>query len=261
LQKSRWQNYPKLGAVLWVGDGEADDTKLRSLALEYAKYLLSEGCERSGPLFEANNHPDFKIIEPEIDKRTIKIDWIRELIDWSLSKPQIAPIKVALLNPADAMNPQAANALLKTLEEPPTDTLFLLVTHRLSAIALTIRSRCHIIRHRAKAEDYKIIQDPIRTQVLNDLQALKKDLAEPVTIAAQWLKKDLQQVLYWLMIILFEFTNNSAQDEQLVKSRRWWRFMDEVFEARRAVENKTQVNTQLMIESLLIQYARIITTK
>lgn len=255
------QIYPRTGSQLWTGSNSADENAIRSLALQYSKQLLcedSENSEHSAALFESNSHPDFKLIEPEPDKRVIKIDWIRELIEWSHSKPLIASLKIAVLFPADAMNLQAANAFLKTLEEPNPNTLFLLVTERPHLLPTTIRSRCHIVRHRTAPPDYKIIHDQVRTQVQDDLQALKTNLAEPISIAARWLKNDVNQVFHWLMIVLCDFTN-SANDDHLIKSRRWWRFMDQVIEARRALEERTQANTQLLVEALLIQYARIMT--
>jgi hypothetical protein len=248
--------YPKAGAVMWVGNKGEDRNQLRSEALHYARSLLCEHSARSGPLFDSNHHPDFKLLEPEQDNRWIKIDWIRELIDWSATKPVISPVKVAVLCPADAMNLQAANALLKTLEEPAANTLYLLVTEHPELLPATIQSRCQLVRHRTKPDE--IGQDFMRVQVQNDLQALKTNQAEPTLVAGEWLKKDLHQVLYWLMIVLCEFTNKS-QDEHVVKSRRWWRFMDEVFEVKRMFEERTQANIQLLIEALLIHYARIMT--
>lgn len=254
-----WQTYPKQGSVLWVGEIGADHNALRNLALDYAKYLLSENNERSGPLFDTRSHPDFRLLEPEEDKQWIKIDKIRELAEWSLAKPQISSRKVAILNPADAMNLQSANAFLKTLEEPTPTTLFLLVTHQVHLLPATIRSRCHIVRHRTQRDDYQLGPDPIKIQIQSDLEEIQSNQVDPTIIAAKWLKKDIQQILYWLMVVLCEFTNGSAQDMQLVKSKRWWRFMDEVFAARKSVEERMPVNAQLLLESLLIHYSRIMT--
>ncbi len=252
------QAIPKTGSLLWVGEYGSDETLLRSQAIQYARDLLCEHDASSDRLFEGGAHPDFKLVEPSSNSHTITIDQIRELIEWSASKPQIAATKIAIINPANAMNLHAANAFLKTLEEPNPDTLFLLLTHQLNLILPTIRSRCHIVRHHARAAGYQVHQDPVRTLIINDLHALKANQAEPVSVAAQWIKHDIHQVLYWLMVVLCEFTNNSNQDDQLVKSRRWWRFMDDVFEARRKLQEKGQPNTQLLVESLLIQYARLV---
>ncbi len=253
-----WQTYPKSGAILWIGETGLTKNLLRNEALDYARHLLTEQCERSGPLLDAKVHPDFKLIEPEEDKQSIKVDWIRELTEWAQSKPQIASRKVAIIYPADAMNLQAANAFLKTLEEPAPNTLFILVTERANVLPATIRSRCHLIRNRDK-ENYKIGPDPLRIEIQHDLEALLSNQTEPLSVASKWIKNDVQQVMYWLMVVLCEFTNNRSQDEQLVKSRRWWRFMEEVFEARKIVEDRKPVNSQLLIESLLIHYTRIVT--
>lgn len=270
-----WQSYPKTGAVLWVGDQAIEGSTLRNQALEYAKYLLCEQSVRSAALFSSNTHPDFKLIDSE-NKNVIKIDSIRELTDWVNGSPRISSMKIALLNPADAMNLQAANALLKTLEEPSAHTLFLLVTKRPHLLPETVRSRCYVVRSHlsdlksssiedvklhpnSKLEEHKSIADnlhAIQLLIKSDLQALKSQLAEPVSIAAQWLKNDVHLILHWFMIILCDFTNNE-KNTQLIKSRRWWRFMDEVIEARKLLEERTQANSQLLVETLLIQYTRI----
>lgn len=72
----------------------------------------------------------------------IRIDQIRRLADWAVATTHRGVAKVALIYPADALNPAAANALLKTLEEPPPGVHFLLGAHRLDALLPTIRSRC-----------------------------------------------------------------------------------------------------------------------
>src|SRR5690606_18435876 len=72
----------------------------------------------------------------------IRIDQVRALERFIGVGGHRGGCKVVRIDPADAMNVAAANALLKTLEEPGTGTRFLLVTHRPDALAATIRSRC-----------------------------------------------------------------------------------------------------------------------
>jgi DNA polymerase-3 subunit delta' len=99
---------------------------------------------RSCQLNHANTHPDFLILEPEEGSKTIKVDQVRALIE-SLSKTaQQSGYKVVVLEPAEAMNTNAANALLKSLEEPASKTLLILVSHTPSAVLPTIRSRCQL---------------------------------------------------------------------------------------------------------------------
>jgi len=85
-------------------------------------------------------HPDVLLIEAE--KNQIKIDQIRELHHYLGFAPLSGRFKVVIINDAHLLNAAAANALLKTLEEPPAQTLFMLVTHRQQLLLPTITSRC-----------------------------------------------------------------------------------------------------------------------
>jgi len=91
-------------------------------------------------LLASGGHPNFLRIEPEA--HFLKIDEIRALKEELSLKAFSDRPRAALLVPADRMTPQAANALLKTLEEPPPGTHLLLVAHRVSQVMPTIVSRC-----------------------------------------------------------------------------------------------------------------------
>lgn len=121
-------------------------------------------------LFTAASHPDFHVLTSELEaaegrlplladyskryldskerekktkySRIISVDQVRELIERFSTRAHIAATKVALILPADCMNINAANALLKLLEEPPPDSVFILVTANPSRLPATIRSRC-----------------------------------------------------------------------------------------------------------------------
>ena len=114
--------------------------------------------------FDLGNHPDYRRVRPEMledepgeeaeadSKKTakasktpskeIKIDQIRALADFMNISTHRQGLRVVVLYPAEALNMAASNALLKTLEEPPPGTVFLLVTHRLDRLLPTILSRC-----------------------------------------------------------------------------------------------------------------------
>ncbi len=89
-------------------------------------------------------YPDFFVIEPdrELANPQVKIEQVRELEEQIVYRPLVALRKICLIDEADRMTPGAANALLKTLEEPPGYSLFLLVSSRPFALPATIRSRC-----------------------------------------------------------------------------------------------------------------------
>ena len=109
---------------------------------------------------EAGNHPDYREVVPEAAEEddgaeeeapgkgekeksvVIKVEQVRALADFMSLSTHRAGWRVLLLHPAEAMHPNAANALLKTLEEPPPRTLIVLVSDRPARLLATIRSRC-----------------------------------------------------------------------------------------------------------------------
>lgn len=93
-------------------------------------------------LNKAGTHPDFLVVEPEEQGKAIKVDQIRELNHFVAQTSQMSGKKVVIIEPADAMNVNSSNALLKTLEEPSGDTHLILVVDSLSSLMATIRSRC-----------------------------------------------------------------------------------------------------------------------
>jgi DNA polymerase-3 subunit delta' len=110
--------------------------------------------------FAQASHPDFRRLEPaqpeESDeaagegrekKASVQIDvrQVRALEDFVNLSSHRGGARVVLIHPAEALNPNAANALLKSLEEPPPRTYFLLVAHRWHYLLPTIRSRCRLV--------------------------------------------------------------------------------------------------------------------
>ncbi len=115
------------------------------------------GCR----LLAAGTHPDLFELLPEAlalelgvrepeehasgqPSREIAIDAVRRLVDWSHATSHRGGVRVALVHPLDAMSLPAANALLKTLEEPPAGLSFFLGTHRLDHVLPTLRSRARL---------------------------------------------------------------------------------------------------------------------
>ncbi len=98
-----------------------------------------KGCH----LLSAGTHPDFIEISTEEKSRVIKVDQIRALKTFCGKTAQLNGYKVIILQPADCLNISSANALLKDLEEPQPNTVFILVSDQPAQIVATIRSRCH----------------------------------------------------------------------------------------------------------------------
>lgn len=168
-QKTQWQHIMQQRANLphaLLLRGRAGTGK-HEFALGLAKTLL---CSQAGEQacgacpscvwFAEGNHPDFRLISPEdadvaedapvkkkaTKKSQISVTQIRQLIDYlSLSSHQVKGARVILISPAETLNSASANSLLKMLEEPPANTVFLLVTSQPQRLLATILSRCQAI--------------------------------------------------------------------------------------------------------------------
>lgn len=120
-----------------------------------------------------SNHPDFHVVKLDKDKRQIRIDQIRQIQAELALKPYEAQWKTVLIDDADFLNESAQNALLKTLEEPPGDTLIILVCASQGNLLPTIISRCRIERF-----------GPLPTEKLKTLLIDKVGLSERDAILA-----------------------------------------------------------------------------
>ncbi len=104
-----------------------------------------EACQqcRSCQLWLSSNHPDFFEVTPELPSKIIKVDAIRALSSRiNQTSNQAGSKRVIIIRPAEAMAAAAANALLKSLEEPPEGVVFLLVANADASLLATVRSRC-----------------------------------------------------------------------------------------------------------------------
>jgi DNA polymerase III subunit delta' len=143
-----------------------------NLALCFANYLLCAGdkassfhcgrCESCG-LFDAETHPDLIRIEPPEPGKAITIDRIRDLTGSLSLSSQYNRYRIVILRHADRMNTAAANALLKTLEEPGKGTVLILVTARSWILPATIRSRCQ--RLDVPIPDHRLARDWLSRQI------------------------------------------------------------------------------------------------
>jgi DNA polymerase III subunit delta' len=87
--------------------------------------------------------------KPHQTKRNISVDQIREMIRRLSTKATLSDRRAIIVDPADALEKSAVNALLKALEEPPAGTFFLLVSHQAGQLLPTVRSRCRMLRFAA----------------------------------------------------------------------------------------------------------------
>lgn len=191
---------------------------------------------RSCQLLNSSGHPDLYFLAPSDSGKAIKVDQIRELSDFMHSTAQQGGYRVVILNPAEAMNTSAANALLKTLEEPGNDVLLILITHQLGQVMPTIKSRCQRVDchppQLAQATQWMVEQlelsedeavqlldvvhgaplaaiefkeaghRALRGKFLVALKELLQDKSTPFEVAASFHKEDVEALLSWLQGLL-----------------------------------------------------------
>lgn len=209
-------------------------------------------------------HPDFRLLQPGEKKdkpgefrKTIGIDQVRELIGFLTLTSHQSGAKVVVVTPAQAMTVDAANSLLKTLEEPAADTYLVLVAASMSRLPATIVSRCHRIRlsrpDSGAAHDWLAGLDPtidwhralelsegapiaavelerigfpkLSEELQRDLSALERCADTPAVVAKRWAKHDPECCLRWLSArvsreIRSQFERDHAEPKQKTGNRR-----------------------------------------
>lgn len=228
----------------WLLKGPAGIGKL-NLALVFAHRLL--GTVRAAdplPVLEAaaaaeamkarhlpaDHHPDLHWLFPEEDKRTISVDQVRAVAQALSLKGFGGVAKVVVVEPAEAMTAAAANALLKTLEEPAESTYLLLIAHQPDRLLPTIRSRCQslvlspppadaVLEWLGLADDPR--RDPIMlmsgraplralelmsgetlnflSELENRVNLVSRKKVDARSVAEEWVKHDLELALQWLI--------------------------------------------------------------
>jgi DNA polymerase-3 subunit delta' len=217
----------------------------RRLAERLAAALVCEAPDGQGEacgrcracrLSAARTHPDLATVEPEETGKPIRIEAIRELAERCVLTPEGAGYRVFIIDPAEAMTRGAANALLKTLEEPVPRTVLLLISADPSRLPATIRSRCQSVKLQvpepAVAEAWLARQaggadaarllglaggGPLQAlsmaqrglaerlrQAHDDLERVVLGAADPVLIAAGWQDLGLEATLTYL----WQWTND-----------------------------------------------------
>ena len=157
-----------------------DGVGKRRLALEFAKATncASDGvrpCETCAPCTQINRrtHPDVHAIIPSGASDRIRIEDVRRLIGRVNLRPFSARMQVAILDGAERLTEEAANSLLKVLEEPPAHARFVLTTAHVSRCLPTVRSRCHLIRCQPLPRE--VVQ-----RILSDTQRCDPQVAEAI---------------------------------------------------------------------------------
>ena len=236
----------------------AQGTGILDFATKLSSSILCEQPTESGyncqtcsacKLIKAETHPDQLLVFPEEEDKAIKVDQVRKLVEFTQLQSHYSQRKVIVISPAEAMNTNASNSLLKTLEEPPGDTLIILVSHQPSFLPITVRSRCQKIKISASSvhvrewldgkadlietvlasgcgplfldekfsdEEDQNDQSTDRLALLDDLESMIFARLDPVDTAELWSKKEISDTIFWLlkicqdMVKLKSAANNSS---------------------------------------------------
>jgi DNA polymerase-3 subunit delta' len=207
-------------------------TGRRQLAIWLVERLLGTSLDLAGADPETLQlHPDLLVVEPELDKEFIKIGQIRQLIEFTELTSHHGAARCAVICPAERMNKNSVNSLLKTLEEPAAGVVLILISETLSRLPATVVSRCQRLRVPIPPADVALswlasqVTEPDIAEVLSltggaplaalafstsglieqtrqfssDLADLRGRRADPVGVGARWAKHpDLAfQWLYW----------------------------------------------------------------
>ncbi len=199
------------------------------------------GSCRQCKLVAAGSHPDIKELSPEEAGKAIKVDAIRELVGQSILTVKESSYQVFIIHPAEAMGVAAANALLKTLEEPVERTLLILISANPGQLLATIKSRCQQIvfamppgalalnwLSQQSGLDQRLASELLQLargapllarqmsegddlqcyhQLLKEFLQLSGNAADPVRLAEQWQKQQSLKLLLsymkrWLMDLI-----------------------------------------------------------
>jgi len=210
-------------------------------AVEFAKAL---NCEVSGPKDNCGDcpacrkidqgiHPDFFLLEPQKSSPTgrnasIKVEEIRELQKKLAYLPYEAKTKVAIIDGAETMNPQAANTLLKTLEEPPASTILILIASNPYQLLPTLVSRCQgvkfhllsteavrrILRQSAASETDGFSEKELDLRTLRSMGRISRALDEDIEATNSYREEILhllEQASFKRMDVVFKWTRQWAK--------------------------------------------------
>lgn len=245
-----------------------------------------KGCQQ----LAAGTHPDFIWMAREEEAKQIQVDQIRELSNALALKSYAGGYKASIIAEADLMNANAANALLKTLEEPPPSTLLVLCSARPSRLPATIVSRCQQLKvakpRTADALDWLALREarkdwpevlehaaggPLRalelaaggfvqlnTDMNTAVTGLRERRLDIVETAERWSKADFPARLDWLETWIARLLRGALAGpsdlpsaDRTPKIRRLYGLLDRVRTLK--IEQSTSLNMQLAAEELLLQ--------
>ena len=143
--------------------------------------MIGDASEATAALIRAGSHPDFKYIHARGDtgSKAISTDQVREMSSFLAMTPSMSQWRVVIIDALDDININGANAMLKTLEEPPKNSMILLISHATGSILPTIRSRSRMLRmNTLNAQDTRDIIAMLYPDIEPDWLAIMVSIAD-----------------------------------------------------------------------------------
>lgn len=296
-QSSQWQVWrqqqDRLGhAYLLTGN---QGIGLPEFARAMAKGLLCqqpglEPCNQCNQChqFDQHTHPDFFPLAVLEDKKDISVDQVRELSDKVFSTSHQGGFKVAWVNQAEKLSQSAFNALLKTLEEPPAETVLILTSYTPNRLPATIVSRCRRLEFVTPDKQTALTwlqgvlpqaDEPLLKKALRvnwgaplsardwieakqfefeatwqaDLQAMVQQEATITEVVAKWLKHEApQQVFDYFYLWTVSRIRAACYQQQQPLQMGWMNFQKTLLNAKQAWQQNA--NKELLLESLCLSW-------
>lgn len=310
LEKFLTAETNEIQSLLFYGE---DGVGKRTTALAFAKALLCQtepkqlnGCNQcqSCSLFDKGLHPDFLFLDPLIDNLKpnekqdlldinekdeniyFRIETIRKAIEFLHYKPQLSKLKILIINEADKLKEDSQNTLLKTLEEPPSNTLIILITAFPQKLLPTVFSRLLPLRFSRIATD-KIADFLMKERSLdiNQAQKIAAQAGGKIGLALKLLdktyeeeRKKSQKLLLAILKSNFRERYNylkelTANKHQLLKTLKIWlelldqeiktsslspsylQLTKELLQAFNVISNYN-INSTLLLENIFLKYSK-----
>jgi len=284
------QNKKLPHAILVTG---SEGLGLDSFVLAMAQYRLclspvdaiACGKCKSCLLLNASSHPDLLIIEPQSDSGQLVVDQIREINGFVSQTPSQGKAKCIVIRPAHAMNLNAANALLKNLEEPAGETFFALGSTQAGRLLPTIRSRCRNMglvlpsTHEAtawlqnqgvqKVEEYLTASGGLpvkardwfvegkleeRQKLLESLTALTERRANIAATVKVWSASDaldfIEVAMVWIESRIRQRARETENGQRTLPEKVLFRYRDRLCKKKALLQSTANINVALVLEEV-----------